>query len=60
MEGKWAILNNDMKVIDIFEGNIFYYDISIYERYGGEVKITEQTGTPEIGQYWKPLDSKFE
>jgi hypothetical protein len=60
MEGKWAIVNNDMIIIDIFEGDIVLHDISVYERYGGEVKITEERGEALIGGTYNPLEDKFE
>jgi hypothetical protein len=60
MEGKWAIVNNDMIIIDIFEGNIAYHDVSIYERYGGEVKIEEHRGTAVIGSTYNSIEDKFE
>lgn len=60
MDGKWAIVNNDMIIIDIFEGNIALHDVSVYERYGGEVKITDERGTAIIGGTYNPLEDKFE
>lgn len=60
MEGKWAIVNNDMIIIDIFEGDISLHDVSVYERYGGEVKIIDERGTPTIGGTYNPLEDKFE
>jgi hypothetical protein len=60
MEGKWAVVNNDMIIIDIFEGDIALYDVSVYERYGGEVKITEERGEAVIGGIYNPLEDKFE
>jgi hypothetical protein len=60
MIGKWAIVNNDMVIIDIFEGDISLHDVSVYERYGGEVKITDERGTPTIGSTYNPLEDKFE
>ena len=60
MEAKWAIVNNDMIIIDIFEGNIALHDVSVYERYGGEVKAEEFRGTPIIGGKYNPIEDKFE
>jgi hypothetical protein len=60
MEGNWAIVNNDMIIIDIFEGDIALYDVSVYERYGGEVKITEERGEAVIGGIYNPLEDKFQ
>jgi len=60
MEGIWAVVNNDMVIIDIFEGDIALYDVSVYERYGGEVKITEERGEALIGGTYNPLEDKFE
>lgn len=60
MEGNWAIVNNDMIIIDIFEGDISLYDVSTYDRYGGEVKIEEHRGTPTIGGIYNPLEDKFQ
>jgi hypothetical protein len=60
METKWAVLNTDMIIIDIFEGNIIYHDVSVYERYGGEVKITEERGEALIGGTYNPLEDKFQ
>jgi hypothetical protein len=60
MEGKWAIVNNDMIIIDIFEGDIVLHDISVYERYGGEVKITEERGEALIGGTYNALEDKFQ
>jgi hypothetical protein len=60
MEGKWAIVNNDMIIIDIFDGDISYHDVSVYERYGGEVKITEERGEALIGGTYNPLEDKFQ
>lgn len=59
MEGIWAILNNDMIIIDIFEGDISMYDVSVYERYGGEVKVTAERGTAVIGGTYNPIEDKF-
>jgi len=59
MEGKWAIVNNDMIIIDIFEGDIAMHDVSVYERYGGEVKITDERGIAIIGGTYNPLEDKF-
>lgn len=60
MEGNWAIVNNDMTIIDIFEGDISLYDVSTYDRYGGEVKITAERGIATIGGKYNPLEDKFE
>jgi hypothetical protein len=49
-----------MIIIDIFEGDIVLHDISVYERYGGEVKITEERGEALIGGTYNPLEDKFE
>jgi hypothetical protein len=39
MEGKWAIVNNDMICLEIYEGDINYFDFHKYPNYGGEVGI---------------------
>lgn len=60
MEGKWAIVNNDMIIIDIFEGDVALHNVSVYDRYGGEVKITAERGEAVIGGTYNPLEDKFE
>lgn len=63
MEGSWAIVNNDMVVIALFEGDILMHDISQYQNYGGEVKYStpfEYRGTPTIGSVWSNELDKFE
>lgn len=63
MEGSWAIVNNDMVVIALFEGDILMCDISQYQNYGGEVKYStpyEHRGTPTIGSVWNGELDKFE
>lgn len=60
MEANWAILNNDMIIINIFDGDLNFHDTSVYERYGGEVKITPERGTAIIGGKYNPLTDKFE
>jgi hypothetical protein len=39
MEGTWAIVNTSMECIEIFEGNIYEFDTTKYENYGGEIGI---------------------
>jgi len=63
MEGKWAIVNNDMIVVALFEGNPRDFDIKSVERYGGEVKYSqpfEYRGIPIIGSVWSNELDKFE
>lgn len=63
MEGKWAILNNDMIVVALLEGNLMEFDITSVERYGGEVKYSEPfeyRGTPIIGSVWSSELDKFQ
>jgi hypothetical protein len=63
MEANWAIVNNDMIVIGLYEGDISYLDISEYENYGGEVKYSspfEYRGTPSIGSVWSNELDKFQ
>ena len=63
MEGKWAIVNNDMVVIALFEGAPWDYDKSRLENYGGEVKYSEPfeyRGIPTIGSVWNNELDKFE
>jgi hypothetical protein len=60
--GKWAILNNDMVVLDLIEGDILLVDITKYQNYGGEVKYSEPfeyRGTPAIGWSWSNELDKF-
>ena len=55
MNGSWAILNNNMEVIAIFEGDILTHDFSQYQNYGGEVKYSApftHRGTPSVGWNW--------
>lgn len=62
MEGKWAIVNNDMIVVYLFDGDILTFDWTTIERYGGEVKYSEPfeyRGTPEIGWTWSNELDKF-
>jgi hypothetical protein len=62
MEGKWAILNNDMIVVALLEGNLMEFDITSVERYGGEVKYSqpfEYRGIPTIGSVWSNELDKF-
>lgn len=62
MEGKWAILNNDMVVVALWEGAPWDFDWQSVERYGGEVKYSEPytyRGTPTIGSVWSNELDKF-
>ena len=62
MEGKWAIVNNDMIVVALLEGNPMEFDITSVERYGGEVKYSEPfefRGIPTIGSVWSNELDKF-
>ena len=62
MEGNWAIVNTNMIVIGLFEGNIETHDLSGYENYGGEVKYSapyDYRGTPTIGSVWSNDLDKF-
>jgi hypothetical protein len=63
LQGKWAIVNNDMVVIALFEGDILSHDISNYERYGGEVGYhypNEHRGPVSVGMVWNIELDKFE
>lgn len=60
--GNFAILNTDMLVIGLYEGDINNVDISGYENYGGAVKYSEPygyRGTPQIGSKWEAELDKF-
>jgi hypothetical protein len=39
MNGIWAIVNNDMICLEIYEGDINKFDFYKYSNYGGEVGI---------------------
>lgn len=55
MNGSWAILNNDMVVVALWEGAPWDFDWQTVENYGGEVKYSEPyayRGTPTIGSVW--------
>lgn len=63
MESKWAIINNDMIVVALLEGNPMEFDITSVERYGGEIKYStpyEYRGTPIIGSVWSNELDKFQ
>ena len=63
LEGKWAIVNNDMLVVHLFEGDVLTFDWQSIERYGGEVKYSEPfeyRGTPSIGSVWSNELDKFQ
>jgi hypothetical protein len=63
MEGKWAIVNNNMEVVALWDGIPWEFDINSVENYGGEVKYSEPfeyRGTPTIGSVWSNELDKFE
>jgi hypothetical protein len=62
MEGKWAILDTSMKCIEIYEGDISLYDVSVYENYGGEIKVSEPFiyREAEVGKTFNHKLDKFE
>lgn len=62
MTGKWAIVDNTGKCLEIYEGDILQFDILKFENYGGEVKIStpwEYRGG-EVGQTFNHELDKFE
>ena len=63
MNKKWAIVNNDMIVVALWEGAPWDFDRSGIENYGGEVGYSEPyeyRGTPTIGSKWNVELDKFE
>ena len=62
MLGKWAILNNNSEIINILDGDILSHDITQYENYGGEIKISEpyEYRGGELGQKFNHELDKFE
>jgi hypothetical protein len=62
MEGKWAIVNNDMIVVYLFDGDLLTFNWTSIERYGGEVNYSEPfeyRGIPTIGSIWSNELDKF-
>jgi hypothetical protein len=60
--GTWAIVNNDMICLEIFEGNIYDFDTTKYENYGGEVAIGGKWNYREgaVGKTFNHELDKFE
>jgi hypothetical protein len=62
METKWAIVNNQMIVVALWEGSLDDFDFSSVENYNGEVKYSEPfeyRGNPTLGSYWDVELDKF-
>ena len=62
MEGIWAIVNTNGVCLELYEGDILYFDTTKYEDYGGEVKVSspyEYRGGV-VGQVFNHELDKFE
>jgi hypothetical protein len=62
MLGTWAIVNNDMVCLEIYEGDINKFDFYKYPNYGGEVGIHGQYAyrEGEVGKTYSHELDKFE
>lgn len=62
MIGRWAIVNNNMECLEIYEGDLLQLDTTKYENYGGEVGIHPpyEYRNAEVGKVYSHETDKFE
>ena len=62
MEGIWAIVNNDMVCLEIYEGDILQFDTTKYSDYGGDIKVSSPWEYREasVGKVFNHELDKFE
>lgn len=62
MLGTWAIVDKNLKCLEIFEGDILQFDKSKYEDCGGEIGCHAPTDyrNPEVGKVYNFETDRFE
>ena len=62
MIGTWAIVNTTGLCLEIYEGDILNFDVTKYEDYGGEIKVSSPWENREasVGKTFNNELDKFE